>query len=50
MIDQQAYTLAANDVFYGSAMIFLMLIPVVWLSRPKRAGAGGADAAAGAHY
>jgi MFS transporter, DHA2 family, multidrug resistance protein len=49
MIDQQAYTLAANDVFFASAMIFLMLIPVVWLSRPKKAGAASADAAAGAH-
>jgi DHA2 family multidrug resistance protein len=53
MIDQQAYMLAANDVFYGSALIFLALIPMVWLSRPVRAGgargAAGADAAAGAH-
>ncbi len=49
MIDQQAYTLAVNDVFFASAMIFLMLIPVVWLSRPKQAGAASADASAGAH-
>jgi DHA2 family multidrug resistance protein len=41
--------LGANDVFYASALMFLMLIPVVWLSRPKRTGAGSADAAAGAH-
>ena len=57
MVDQQAYMLAADDVFYGSAMIFLALIPLVWLSRPVRAGKPGAansgpaaaDAAAGAH-
>jgi DHA2 family multidrug resistance protein len=53
MVDQQAYMLAANDIFYGSALVFLLLIPFVWLSRPIRAGkAGGApsaDAAAGAH-
>ncbi len=49
MIDQQAYTLAVNDVFYASAVIFLLLIPVVWLSRPKRTDAGSADAASGAH-
>ncbi|WP_294768023.1 DHA2 family efflux MFS transporter permease subunit [uncultured Rhodoferax sp.] len=52
MIDQQAATLAANDVFYASAAIFVMLIPLVWLSRPAKPGAGGAgaaDAAAGAH-
>jgi len=49
MVDQQAYMLAVNDVFYASAMIFLLLIPVVWLSRPKRAGGPSADAGAGAH-
>jgi DHA2 family multidrug resistance protein len=50
MIDQQAFTLAANDVFYGSSIIFLLLIPLIWLSHPSRkAGPGAADAAAGAH-
>ena len=49
LVDQQSYMLAVNDVFYASALIFLLLIPVVWLSRPKRMGAGSADAAAGAH-
>jgi MFS transporter, DHA2 family, multidrug resistance protein len=37
LIDQQAYMLAANDVFYVSAAIFMCLIPIVWLARPKRA-------------
>lgn len=50
MIDQQAATLAANDVFYASALIFVALIPLVWLSRPAKTGGGAAaDAAAGAH-
>jgi DHA2 family multidrug resistance protein len=50
LIDQQAYMLAVNDVFYASALIFMLLIPVVWLTRPKLGYAsGGADAAAGAH-
>jgi DHA2 family multidrug resistance protein len=49
LVDQQAYMLGVNDVFYASALIYLLLIPVVWLSRPKGAGAGGADAAGGAH-
>jgi DHA2 family multidrug resistance protein len=49
LVDQQSYMLAVNDVFYASALIFLLLIPVVWLSRPQRAGAASADAAAGAH-
>jgi DHA2 family multidrug resistance protein len=49
MIDQQAATLAANDVFYASAVIFVLLIPLVWLSRPAKGGAGASEAAAGAH-
>ena len=45
----QAHTpLAATDVFYGSSMLFLALIPLVWLARPAKGGAGS-DAAAGAH-
>ncbi len=49
LLDQQAYMLAANDVFYASALMFLLLIPVVWLTRPRRMTPGNADAAAGAH-
>jgi DHA2 family multidrug resistance protein len=48
IVDQQAFMLATNDIFYASAILFLMLIPLVWLARPQRGGAGG-DAAAGAH-
>ena len=48
MVDQQAFMLATSDIFYASAVLFIMLIPLVWLSRPQR-GAAGADAAAGAH-
>jgi DHA2 family multidrug resistance protein len=48
MVDQQAYMLSANDIFYISAILFLLLIAVVWLARPARS-AGGAEAAAGAH-
>jgi DHA2 family multidrug resistance protein len=56
LVDQQAFMLAANDVFFASAVIFLLLIPFVWMSKPLPsgvgggvAGSGGADAAAGAH-
>jgi DHA2 family multidrug resistance protein len=41
----QAYALSTDDVFYASAIIFLVLLPLVWLAgRPKAA----ADAV-GAH-
>ncbi|OXE36752.1 MAG: MFS transporter [Phenylobacterium zucineum] len=53
LIDQQAFVLAANDVFYASSIIFILLIPMVWLARPIRVAAhatsASADAAAGAH-
>ena len=49
LVDQQAYMLAANDVFYASAALFMLLIPLVWITRPQPAAAGAADAAAGAH-
>lgn len=48
IVDQQSYMLATNDIFYASAILFLLLIPLVWLARPQKGGAGG-DAAAGAH-
>jgi DHA2 family multidrug resistance protein len=48
LVDQQAFTMAATDLFWLSALFFLVLIPLVWLSRPQQGGAG-ADAAAGAH-
>lgn len=49
LVDQQAYMLAASDVFYASALIFLALIPVVFLAKNIQGGAGSADAAASAH-
>ena len=48
MIDVQSFTLAANDVFFGAAVLFLLLIPLIWLTRPEK-NAGASDAAAGAH-
>jgi len=52
MIDQQAFTMAADDVFFGSSMIFIALIPLVWMAQPRRSVGGASaavDAAAGAH-
>ena len=51
MINGQAFTMSAVDVFYASAIIFLALTGLVWFARPKSAKAGGggaAEAAAGA--
>lgn len=50
LINQQAFTRAADDIFLGSAGIFLALIGLIWLTRrpPRMGGAGAADAG-GAH-
>jgi MFS transporter, DHA2 family, multidrug resistance protein len=48
LIDQQAFMLSANDIFYGSAILFLLLIPLIWLARPLKSPAA-AGAASGAH-
>jgi DHA2 family multidrug resistance protein len=37
-IDQQAYMMSANDIFFASSMVFLGLLGVVWLARPVRSG------------
>jgi DHA2 family multidrug resistance protein len=49
IVDQQAFMMSANDLFYASAAMFIMLIGLVWLAKPARASAGAADAAASAH-
>jgi DHA2 family multidrug resistance protein len=49
IVDQQAFMVAANDIFYASGLLFLLLIAVIWLARPTRASVASADAAAGAH-
>jgi DHA2 family multidrug resistance protein len=49
LANQQAYMLAANDIFFASALIFLALIPLVFLTRYNKPSASGAQAAAGSH-
>ena len=46
LIDQQAFTRAADDIFLGSAILFLALIAVVWVTKPLR---GAAVDTGGAH-
>ena len=50
LVDQQAYTMAATDLFRLSAFLFLAMIAVVWLARPRRSvGIGSSAEAGGAH-
>jgi DHA2 family multidrug resistance protein len=55
LIDQQAATMAADDIFLASAFIFLLLIPIIWLAKPMQPPPQGVPSAkptadaAGAH-
>ena len=44
--DAQAYLLATLDVFAGSALVMLLLIPCIWLTRPAGGTGSGAPVAA----
>ncbi|MFG6449354.1 DHA2 family efflux MFS transporter permease subunit [Roseateles sp. BYS180W] len=49
LIDQQAFTRAADDIFLASALIFIALIAAIWLTqRPPKLAATAVDAG-GAH-
>ena len=50
LVDVQAFTWAADDIFIGSAITFLFLIVTIWFTRrpPKIAGGPSVDAG-GAH-
>jgi MFS transporter, DHA2 family, multidrug resistance protein len=41
IVDREGYTLAVNDVFYGCAVLFVLLLPVLWFARPPFGSAGG---------
>jgi MFS transporter, DHA2 family, multidrug resistance protein len=50
LIDQQAYTRAADDVFLASSVMFLLLTGLIWLTRrPAQHKANAAQDAGGAH-
>jgi DHA2 family multidrug resistance protein len=46
LVDQQAYTFAATDIFNASAVLFIVLAVLVWFAKPAGGGAGAAAAAA----
>ncbi|HXY96983.1 MAG TPA: DHA2 family efflux MFS transporter permease subunit [Steroidobacteraceae bacterium] len=49
LVDAQAFMLSADDIFYVSGMIFIVMIALVWLARPQLSGGAGGAAASGAH-
>jgi len=46
-LNAQAAMLGLNDIFWLSSMIFIIIIPLIWLTKPGKGGGGAA--AAGAH-
>jgi DHA2 family multidrug resistance protein len=50
LVTQQAAQLGVNDLFYVSSIIFLVLIALIWITRPERASSGDASAAASAAH
>jgi len=46
-VNTQAAMMGLNDIFFASAVIFILIIPLIWIT--KRAKGGGGGAAAGAH-
>ena len=50
LVTQQAAQLGVNDLFYISAVIFVVLIGLIWITRPERSGGGDSSAAASAAH
>jgi DHA2 family multidrug resistance protein len=46
-LNEQATMLGLNDVFWLSGVVFILIIPLIWVTRPARGG--GSAAAAAAH-
>ena len=49
LVDQQAFMLSANDIFFVSGLLFLALIVVIWFAHPEKGGAAAGAASSGAH-
>ena len=41
IVNQQASTMAANDLYWLFAIVFISLIPLIWLCKPPFTGRGG---------
>ncbi len=50
MATQQAAQLGVNDLFYLSSLVFVVLIALVWITKPEKAGGGDSSAAASAAH
>ncbi len=46
-LNAQATMLGLNDIFWISAVIFVVIIPLIWVTRPVKGGGAGAAGAGG---
>ncbi len=46
-VNTQAAMMGLNDIFFVSAIIFLLIIPLIWITRPGKGG--GRTSASGSH-
>ncbi|WP_028219608.1 DHA2 family efflux MFS transporter permease subunit [Paraburkholderia oxyphila] len=49
VVQKQAAMMGLNDVFYGSALVMIVIIPLIWITKRPGKSAAGSDAAAAAH-
>ncbi len=49
LVDNQAYMMSADDIFYVSGILFVAMVFLIWFARPVKAGADAAAISAGAH-
>ena len=48
-LNTQAAMLGLNDIFWLSAVIFVAIIPLIWVTKPGSRQRGGGCAGAGGH-
>jgi len=46
ILNAQAAMIGLNDIFWISGVIFLLIIPLIWIIKPSKGGAGSAEAVA----
>lgn len=49
LVDTQAFMLSADDIFYASAVLFLLLVGVIWIARPASRASPAPEASGAAH-
>jgi DHA2 family multidrug resistance protein len=49
LVDSQAFMLSADDIFYASAVLFLLLVGLIWLARPAPRASIAAESVGAAH-